>query len=69
MLIPKPAGKRHDPLDSRLILFGVEAVAALADRRAGYVLHLVWVGALGALLALTLVRRVGWDWSVCTVQF
>ena len=43
-----------------LFLFGVEAVVALADRRAGYVVHLVWVGALSALFALTFVRRLGW---------
>jgi Sulfatase len=43
-----------------LILFGIEAVVALVHRRAGYVVHLVWVGALGALLALTSVRRLGW---------
>jgi hypothetical protein len=47
-------------LGPALILLGIEAVAALADRRAGYVVHLVWVGALGALLALTFVRRLGW---------
>ena len=44
-----------------LILLGLEAVATLADRRAGYVVHLVWVGALSALLALTFVRRLGWS--------
>ena len=43
-----------------LVLFGIEAVATLADRRAGYVVHLVWIGALSALLALTFVRRLGW---------
>jgi hypothetical protein len=43
-----------------LILFGIEAVVALVHRRAGYVVHLAWVGALGALLALTSVRRLGW---------
>ena len=43
-----------------LVLFGFEAVVAFADRRAGYVVHVVWVGALGALLALTFVRRLGW---------
>ena len=47
-------------LGPALILFGIEAVVALADRRAGYVVHLVWVGALSALLALTFVRRLGW---------
>jgi Sulfatase len=43
-----------------LILFGIEAVVALADRRAGHVVHLLWVGALSALLTLTFVRRLGW---------
>jgi hypothetical protein len=47
-------------LGPALILFGIEAVATLAHRRAGYAVHLVWVGALSALLALTLVRRLGW---------
>jgi Sulfatase len=47
-------------LGPALFLFGIEAVVALAHRRAGYVVHLVWVGALSALLALTFVRRLGW---------
>jgi hypothetical protein len=47
-------------LGPALILLGIEAVVALADRRAGYVVHLVWVGALSTLLALTFVRRLGW---------
>ena len=47
-------------LGPALCLFGIEAVATLADRRAGYVVHLVWIGALSALLALTFVRRLGW---------
>jgi Sulfatase len=47
-------------LGPALILLGIEAVATLAHRRAGYVVHLVWVGGLSALFALTLVRRLGW---------
>ena len=47
-------------LGPALCLFGIEVVATLADRRAGYVVHLVWIGALSALLALTFVRRLGW---------
>jgi hypothetical protein len=43
-----------------LILLGIEALAALVDRRAGRVVHLVLIGALGAVFALTLVRRLGW---------
>ena len=43
-----------------LILLAIEAVVSLASRRAGYVVHLLWVGGLGALFALTLVRRLGW---------
>ena len=43
-----------------LILLGIEAVASLADRRAGAVVHLVAMGGLSALLALTIVRRLGW---------
>src|ERR671914_893000 len=48
-------------LGPALILLGIEAVAALAHRRVGYVVHLVWVGGLSALLALTLLRRLGWS--------
>jgi hypothetical protein len=47
-------------LGPALCLFGIEAVVALAHRRAWYAVHLVWVGALSALLALTFVRRLGW---------
>lgn len=43
-----------------LILLGIEAVATLANRRAGYAVHLVSIGGLSALFALTIVRRVGW---------
>ena len=47
-------------LGPALCLFGIEAVVALVNRRAWYAVHLVWVGALSALLALTFVRRLGW---------
>jgi hypothetical protein len=47
-------------LGPALILLGVEAVATLANRRAGRLVHFVLVGALGAVFALTLVRRLGW---------
>lgn len=46
-------------LGPALCLFGIEAVVALAHRRAWYAVHLVCVGALSALLALTFVRRLG----------
>jgi Sulfatase len=46
-------------LGPAVCLFCVEAVVALAHRRAWYAVHLVWVGALSALLALTFVRRLG----------
>jgi hypothetical protein len=42
-----------------LILLGIEAVATLAHRRAGYVVHLVSIGGLSALFALTILRRLG----------
>jgi hypothetical protein len=47
-------------LGPALILLGIEAVATLVHRRAGYVVHLVWVGGLSALFTLTLLRRLGW---------
>jgi hypothetical protein len=47
-------------LGPALILLGIEAVATLADRRAGAVVHLVAMGLLFALFALTLLRRLGW---------
>jgi hypothetical protein len=43
-----------------LILLGIEALATLASRRAGQIVHLVFVGGLGAVFALTLMRRLGW---------
>ncbi len=43
-----------------LILLAVEALATLVDRRAGRIVHLVLVGGLFAVFALTLVRRLGW---------
>jgi hypothetical protein len=43
-----------------LILLGIEAMATLADRRAGQVVHLVSIGGLSALFALTILRHLGW---------
>jgi Sulfatase len=43
-----------------LILLAIEALVTLANRRAGQIVHLVMVGGLGAVFALTLVRRLGW---------
>jgi hypothetical protein len=43
-----------------LVLLALEALATLANRRAGHVVHLVFVGALVAVFALTIVRRFGW---------
>ncbi len=43
-----------------LILLAIEALATLANRRAGEIVHLVLIGALAAVFALTLTRRLGW---------
>ena len=43
-----------------LVLLAVEALATLVNRRAGWIVHLVFIGGLGAVFALTLVRRLGW---------
>jgi hypothetical protein len=43
-----------------LVLLCVEALATLASRRAGRIVHLVLIGVLGAVFALTIVRRQGW---------
>jgi hypothetical protein len=43
-----------------LILLGIEAAVTLAHRRAAAVVHLVAMGGLSALFALTIVRRLGW---------
>ncbi len=43
-----------------LVLLAIEALATLVNRRAGWIVHLVFIGGLGAVFALTLVRRLGW---------
>lgn len=43
-----------------LVLFAIAALATLVDRRAGWAVHLVWVGVFVALFALEIVRRFGW---------
>ena len=43
-----------------LVLLAIEALVALASRRAAWIVHLVFVGGLAAVFVLTLVRRLGW---------
>jgi hypothetical protein len=43
-----------------LIVFCIEAVVTVVSRRAGYAVHLLWIGGLSALFALTILRRAGW---------
>ena len=47
-------------LGPALVLLCIEALATLANRRAGRIVHLVLIGVLGAVFALTLLRRLGW---------
>jgi hypothetical protein len=42
------------------VLFALEALVGLADDRARAVVHLVFLGALFALFALEILRRLGW---------